>query len=259
MVGFWATLSLNMPDFTRFSAGQKQQVWGQVLGLPTTMTVFATMGVMITSASMILYGKAFWDPVQLVGQFTNPWIVAVAMFTVIVATLSVNIAANVVSPANDFANLWPKRIDFKLGGLITGVLGILCQPWRLLTDASAYIFDWLLVYSGGLGAIAGVLIVDYWLVRQRELDLHDLYATEGRYTYTGGWNWAAIGATALGCFAAWGGKIIPVMAPLVPYGWFIGFAVAAVAHQALMALTPPAAARVPIPEAMPAAPDQRGA
>lgn len=262
MVGFWATLSLNMPDFTRFSAGQKQQVWGQVLGLPTTMTVFATMGVMITSASMILYGKAFWDPVQLVGQFTNPWIVAVAMFTVIVATLSVNIAANVVSPANDFANLWPKRIDFKLGGLITGMLGILCQPWRLLTDASAYIFDWLLVYSGGLGAIAGVLIVDYWLVRKRELDLHDLYATQGRYTYTGGWNWAAIAATALGCFAAWGGKFIPVMAPLVPYGWFIGFAVAAVAHQALMALaTPVKTPAVPTPPhvAVPPAQDQRGA
>lgn len=256
MVGFWATLSLNMPDFTRFSAGQKQQVWGQVLGLPTTMTVFATMGVMITSASMILYGKAFWDPVQLVGQFTNPWVVAVAMFTVIVATLSVNIAANVVSPANDFANLWPKRIDFKTGGLITGVLGILCQPWRLLTDASAYIFDWLLVYSGGLGAIAGVLIVDYWLVRKRELDLHDLYATQGRYTYTNGWNWAAIAATALGCFAAWGGKLIPAMAPLVPYGWFIGFAVAAVAYQALMALKPPQAAPR---EAAPAALDQRGA
>ncbi|MNS49657.1 putative allantoin permease [compost metagenome] len=240
MVGFWATLSLNMPDFTRFSAGQKEQVWGQVVGLPTTMTIFATMGVMITSASMILYGKAFWDPVQLVGQFTNPLVVVVAMFTVIVATISVNIAANVVSPANDFANMWPKRIDFKTGGLITGVLGILAQPWKLLTDASAYIFDWLLVYSGGLGAIAGVLILDYWVVRRHRLELSDLYAPEGRYTYTGGWNLAAILATALGCFAAWGGKLIPVMAPLVPYGWFVGFAAAALSYWGMMAGKPTA-------------------
>ncbi len=238
MVGFWATLSLNMPDFTRFSAGQKQQVWGQVVGLPTTMTAFAAMGVIITSASAIVFGKAHWDPVTLVGEFKNVWVVSIAMFTVIVATISVNIAANVVSPANDFANMWPKRIDFKTGGLITGILGVLIMPWRLLSDASAYIFDWLLVYSGGLGSIAGVMIVDYWIIRKTELNLRDLYAVEGEYTYQGGWNRAAVAATLFGCFAAWGGKVFPVMAPLVPYGWFIGFGVSALTYWALMKVVP---------------------
>lgn len=238
MVGFWATLSLNMPDFTRYSSGQKQQIWGQVLGLPTTMTVFAAMGIVITSASVIVFGKAHWDPVGLVGEFKNVWVVAIAMFTVIVATISVNIAANVVSPANDFANMWPKRIDFKTGGLITGILGVLIQPWRLLTDASAYIDGWLVPYSGGLGSIAGVMIVDYWLIRQRELNLRDLYSVEGEYTYTRGWNLAALGATFMGCFAAWGGQIFPVMVPLMPYGWFIGFGVAALSYWLLMKGTP---------------------
>lgn len=255
MVGFWATLSLNMPDFTRFSAGQREQVWGQVVGLPTTMTVFSAMGVMITSASVILFGKAYWEPVALVGQFKHPLVVALAMFTVIVATLSVNIAANVVSPANDFANLWPKRIDFKTGGLITGILGIVAQPWRLLSDASTYLTDWLIPYSGGLGAIGGVLIVDYWLVRRTRLELGDLYETTGAYAYTGGWNWAAIAATALGCFAAWGGKALPVMAPLVPYGWFIGFAVAGLAYQGLTALLP----KSPVVEPAPVLDQQQGA
>lgn len=240
MVGFWATLSLNMPDFTRFSSGQRSQVIGQVVGLPTTMTLFAAMGVVITSASQIIYGEAIWDPVTLVGKFSNPLVVGVAMFTVIVATLSVNIAANVVSPANDFSNCWPRVIDFKTGGLITGILGILIQPWRLLADASAYIFNWLLLYSGGLGSIAGVLMVDYWLVRRTELELQDLYEPQGAYTYANGWNWAGVGATALGCFAAWGGKLFPAMSGLVPYGWFIGFAVSAVSYYGLMQVLKPA-------------------
>jgi NCS1 family nucleobase:cation symporter-1 len=234
MVGFWATLSLNMPDFTRFSAGQRAQVIGQVVGLPTTMTVFAAMGVAITSASTIIFGAPIWDPVTLVGKFHNPWVVAIAMFTVIIATLSVNIAANVVSPANDFSNMWPRVINFKTGGLITGVLGILMQPWHLLADANSYIFDWLLLYSGGLGSIGGVLIADYWLVRRGRLNLPDLYATRGVYTYVNGWNWVAVLATLLGCFAAWGGKKFLFMAPLVPYGWFVGFAVAFLVHWAAM-------------------------
>ncbi|MGC2323813.1 MAG: NCS1 family nucleobase:cation symporter-1, partial [Terriglobales bacterium] len=163
MIGFWATLSLNMPDFTRFGRSQREQAVGQVVALPTTMTVFAAMGVIITSASAIIYGKAIWDPVELVGRFTQPWIVAVSMFTVVVATLSVNIAANVVSPANDFANAFPRFITFRRGGLLTGLIGIVVQPWKLLADPSGYIFKWLLGYSGGLGSIAGVLIADYWL------------------------------------------------------------------------------------------------
>jgi len=187
MIGFWATLSLNMPDFTRFGHSQKEQAVGQVVALPSTMTVFAAMGVMITSAAVVIYphmkADELWDPMKLVGQFQQVAIIAISMFTVVVATLAVNIAANVVSPANDFANAFPRWISFRTGGLITGVIGILMQPWRLLADPSGYIFSWLVGYSGGLASIAGVLIVDYWLVRRKDLALGDLYRTQGDYAY----------------------------------------------------------------------------
>jgi NCS1 family nucleobase:cation symporter-1 len=163
------------------------------------------------------------------------------MFTVVVATLSVNIAANVVSPANDFANAFPKLISFRTGGLITGVVGILMQPWRLLADPSGYIFSWLLGYSGGLGSIAGVLIADYWLVRNKRLALGDLYRTEGAYTYARGWNWRAVAATLVGCFFAWIGLIVPALRPLYDYAWFVGFGAAFAVHFALMKIAPPRA------------------
>jgi NCS1 family nucleobase:cation symporter-1 len=231
MIGYWATLSLNMPDFTRFGRSQREQVVGQVVALPTTMSVFAAMGVLITSATVIIYGEAIWDPVKLVGRFSSPVVVAVSMFTAVVATLAVNIAANVVSPANDFANAFPRAIDFKTGGLITGILGILMQPWKLLADASGYIFTWLLGYSGGLGTIAGVLIADYWVVRRRRLQLEDLYLAAGVY---GGWNMKAVAATVLGCAAAWSGLVVPALKPLYDYAWFVGFAVAFVIYAATM-------------------------
>ncbi len=227
MIGFWATLSLNMPDFTRFGRSQREQVVGQVVALPTTMFVFAAMGVLITSATSIIYGEVIWDPIKLVGRFQSPVVIAVAMFTAVVATLAVNIAANVVSPANDFANAFPRFIRFSTGGLITGILGILIQPWRLLADPSGYIFNWLLGYSGGLGSIAGVLIADYWVLRRRQLALEDLYLADGRY---GRWNWAGIVATLLGCAAAWGGLLWDFMRPLYDYAWFVGFGVAAGAY-----------------------------
>jgi NCS1 family nucleobase:cation symporter-1 len=227
MIGFWATLSLNMPDFTRFGRSQREQIVGQTVALPTTMTVFAAMGIIITSAAVVVFPhmkhEDLWDPVKLVGQFTQPVVVAVSMFTVVIATLAVNIAANVVSPANDFANAFPKWISFRTGGLITGIIGILIQPWRLLADPSGYIFGWLVGYSGGLGSIAGVLIADYWVVRRKQLALGDLYRTKGIYS---GWNWRAVAATLLGCFFAWIGLIIPTLRPLYDYGWFVGFGVA---------------------------------
>jgi nucleobase:cation symporter-1, NCS1 family len=230
MVGFWATLSLNMPDFTRFGRSQREQIVGQVVALPTTMFVFAAMGVLITSATAIIYGEAIWDPIQLIGRFSSPLVVAVSMFTAVVATLAVNIAANVVSPANDFANAFPRLIAFRTGGLMTGVLGILIQPWRLLADPSGYIYSWLLGYSGGLGSIAGVLIADYWIVRRRDLSLEDLYLTRGLY---GRWNAAGIGATVAGCALAWGGLAIPVLRPLYDFAWFVGFGVGAAVYTAL--------------------------
>jgi NCS1 family nucleobase:cation symporter-1 len=229
MVGYWATLSLNMPDFTRFGRSQREQMVGQVVALPTTMSVFAGMGVLITSATAIIYGEAIWDPIQLVGRFSSPVVVAISMFTAVVATLAVNIAANVVSPANDFANAFPRAISFKTGGLITGVLGIAIQPWKLLADPSGYIYAWLLGYSGGLGSIAGVLIADYWIVRRRTLRLADLYLQNGVY---GAWNIGAIVATLLGCAVAWIGLIVPALKPMYDYAWFVGFGVAAVAHVA---------------------------
>jgi NCS1 family nucleobase:cation symporter-1 len=244
MIGFWATLSLNMPDFTRFAKGQREQVLGQMVALPTTMFVFSAMGVLITSATVIIYGQAIWDPVKLVGRFETPVVVAIAMFTAVVATLSVNIAANVVSPANDFANAFPRLIDFKTGGFITGVIGVLMQPWKLLADPSGYIFTWLLGYSGGLGSIAGVLIADYWLVRRKKLELEDLYLVDGAY---GGWNVAALVATAAGCTAAWIGLVVKELRPVYDYAWFAGFAVAFAIHAMLMQRRP-AQQPVPSPE-----------
>ena len=233
MIGFWATLSLNMPDFTRFGRSQREQIVGQVVALPTTMFVFAAMGVLITSATAIIYNEVIWDPIKLIGRFSNPLVIAVSMFTAVVATLAVNIAANVVSPANDFANAFPRLIKFKTGGLITGILGILIQPWRLLADPSGYIYNWLLGYSGGLGSIAGVLIADYWIVRKKQLALEDLYLPDGQY---GRWNVAGILATIIGCALAWGGLVIPPLRPLYDYAWFVGFASAAVAYVTLESL-----------------------
>jgi NCS1 family nucleobase:cation symporter-1 len=208
------------------------------------MSLFAAMGVLITSATQIIYGEAIWDPIQLVSRFDRPSIVAISMFTAVVATLAVNIAANVVSPANDFANAFPRFIRFRTGGLLTGVLGLLMQPWRLLADPSGYIFKWLLGYSGGLGAIAGVLIADYWWVRRRKLRLADLYLPEGAYRYAGGWNWRAVVATVAGCALAWGGLVVPVLAPLYSYAWFVGFAVAGLLH-ALLHSRVPVSDRIP--------------
>ncbi|HKQ56337.1 MAG TPA: NCS1 family nucleobase:cation symporter-1 [Candidatus Eisenbacteria bacterium] len=230
MIGFWATLSLNMPDFTRYGRSQKEQVIGQTVALPTTMFAFAAMGVMITSATAIIYGESIWDPVKLVGRFGNPVVVGFAMFSVVVATLAVNIAANVVSPANDFANALPKWISFRTGGLITGLVGIAMQPWRLLADPKGYIFAWLVGYSGGLGSIAGVLIADYWVVRRRQLDLADLYLPNGRY---GGWSIPAVIATLVGCALAWGGLVFPPLRPLYDYAWFVGFFAAGLVYLAL--------------------------
>jgi NCS1 family nucleobase:cation symporter-1 len=249
MIGYWATLSLNMPDFTRFGRSQREQVVGQVVALPTTMSVFAAMGVLITSATVIIYGRAIWDPVQLVGQFKAPVVVAISMFTAVVATLAVNIAANVVSPANDFANAFPRLIRFRTGGLITGLIGVLMRPWNLLADPSGYIFKWLLGYSGGLGSIAGVLVADYWLVRRKNLSLEDLYLPDGTYRYRAGWNWKGVAATLVGCALAWGGLVWPPIAPLYSYAWFVGFFAAGLLYWALSLGERPARVGTPVARA----------
>src|SRR2546429_3135316 len=161
MIAFWSTLSLNMPDFTRFGKSQRAQALGQILGLPTTMALFPLVAVLITSATVVVFGKAIWDPVALVGQFDNPLVVVFALFTLAVATLSVNVAANIVSPSYDFSNVIPKLISFRTGGLITRVLGIVIQPWNLLADPNVYIFTWLGVFGRGPGAPSGGLVAPH--------------------------------------------------------------------------------------------------
>ena len=233
-IGFWSTLSLNMPDFTRFGRSQREQAIGQVVALPTTMTGFAAMGIVITSATVIIFHKPIADPIELASHFTDRLVVGIAMFTVVIATLAVNIAANVVSPANDFANAFPRVIDFKLGGLITGIVGIAMMPWELLKDAHSYILGWLVGYSGSLGAVAGVLIVDYWILRKTKLDLAALYTRDGAYRYTAGWNLNAVAATLVGAGAALAGAFVPALGFLYDWSWFVGFFLAGGMYWALM-------------------------
>src|SRR5579872_7073288 len=175
VVGFWATVSLNIPDFTRYARSQKDQMLGQALGLPATMTFYSFIGIAVTSATLIIFGQALWDPVAVLARLGHPWAVVIAMIALLMATLNVNVAANVVSPANDFSNLSPRRISFRTGGLITCVMGIVMQPWKLMANYGSYIFGWLVGYSGFLGPIAGVLICDYFVIRQRNLSTQDLY------------------------------------------------------------------------------------
>jgi NCS1 family nucleobase:cation symporter-1 len=233
-IGFWSTLSLNMPDFTRYGRSQREQAIGQVVALPSTMTVFAAMGIVITSATVLIYGEAIADPIALAARFDNRLLVGIAMFTVVVATLAVNIAANVVSPANDFANAFPRKIDFPRGGLITGLIGIAMMPWELLKNASRYIDGWLVGYSGSLGAVAAVLIVDYWILRRTELDLPALYDPAGAYRYTRGWNVPAVVATAAGATIALLGAFWSPLRPIYDWSWFVGFGVAGGLYWVLM-------------------------
>jgi NCS1 family nucleobase:cation symporter-1 len=198
------------------------------------MTVFAGMGIIITSATVIIFGKAISDPIELGGSFDNRLLVGIAMFTVVVATLAVNIAANVVSPANDFANAFPRHIDFKRGGLITGVLGIAMMPWELLADPARYIGGWLVGYSGSLGAIAGVLIVDYWILRKCTLDLASLYVGDGAYRYRNGVNGRAISATLIGAVVAFAGMFWEPLRPIYNWSWFVGFGLAGGLYWVLM-------------------------
>ena len=234
MVGFWATVALNIPDFTRYAKSQKAQVVGQALGLPTAMTLYSFIGVAVTSASAVLFGQAIWDPVQLLGKFNQPAVAFFALIALLVATLNTNVAANVVSPSNDFSNLNPRRISFRTGGLITGVVGVLMMPWKLLGDFSSYIFGWLVGYSALLGPIAGIMIADYFLVRRSRLIVPDLYRRNGVYAYDSGVNLRAVAALALGIVVALVGLLVPPLRILYDYAWFVGFAVSAMVYVALM-------------------------
>ena len=233
-VGFWATVSLNIPDFTRFARSQRQQLIGQALALPTTMTLYSLIGILVTSATVVIYGTAIWDPVQLLSRFHSPVAVVISLLAILLATLNVNIGANVVSPANDFSNLWPRKISFRTGGVITCFMGIVLMPWKLLANYKTFILGWLGGYAAFLGPVAGIMICDYFIVRRRVLALDDLYLRDGQYEYSGGFNWNAIIALVAGAGIALIGLLISWLRVLYDYSWFVGFAVSFVAYYALM-------------------------
>jgi len=254
-VGYWATLSLNIPDFTRYARSQRSQALGQALGLPTTMTAFAFIGVAVTSATIVIFGAPVWDPVELVTKIGGAGVVIFAALVVLAAQLTTNMAANVVSPSNDFSNLSPRRISYVTGGLITAVIGIVMMPWKLYSDAAAYIFTWLLGYSSLMGALGGILIADYWVFRRQQLDVNDLFREHGRYTYAGGVNPRAIAALVLAILPVVPGFIRAVSVPggtvadptvfdrLYSYAWFVTFVLSFVLYLVLMrgrpAVVPP--------------------
>jgi NCS1 family nucleobase:cation symporter-1 len=244
-VGYWATLSLNIPDFTRYARSQRSQVLGQALGLPLTMTAFAFIGVAVTSATIVIHGEAIWDPVQLIVRIGSPLVIILGALVVIVAQLTTNMAANVVSPANDFSSLAPKRISYVTGGLITAVIGIAMMPWKLYADASAYIFTWLVGYSSLMGAIGGILIADYWVIRRRELSVSDLFDPAGRYAYTRGVNRRALIVLVVAILPVVPGFLRAAVTPggqvasptfldtLYTYAWFVTFGISFLLYLAL--------------------------
>ena len=245
MVGFWATLALNIPDFTRYARSQRDQAIGQVVGLPLPMAFLAFIGVAVTSATVLLFGEAIWDPVALTARMGGVGVV-VALLALVLATLTTNLAANVVAPANGFSNLAPNRISFRMGGYITAGLGIAIFPWKLLESTGAYIFTWLIGYSALLGPIAGIMLADYFVVRRTELDARSLFRHDGAYRYRGGWNPAAVVALVLGVLpnlpgflkaAGFVADVPDVFEKIYVYAWFAGLAIAAAVYLALMALT----------------------
>jgi len=257
MVGFWATLSLNIPDFTRFAKSQKAQVWGQALGLPTTMTLFCFIGIVVTSATVFIYGEAISDPVKLVARLGSPMVIVISLIALSVATLSTNIAANVVSPANDFSNLNPTRVSFRTGGMITALIGVLMMPWYLYNNLGNYIFTWLIGYGALLGPIAGIMLCDYYILRRTRLNVRALYDPNGPFR---GVNWRAVltlilavlpnlpgfinAATNRTHAAATAAELAnkPTIHPIFPevfdsiygYAWFIGLGLAIVIYAVLM-------------------------
>ncbi|MCC6545632.1 NCS1 family nucleobase:cation symporter-1 [Candidatus Sumerlaeota bacterium] len=241
MVGYWATLSLNIPDFSRYVKSQKDQIAGQLMGLPTTMTLYSFIGIVVTCASIIIYNEAIWDPVVLLSKFHSLTLVVLSLVALAVATLTTNIAANVVSPANDFANIAPKHISFKVGGTITAIIGILMMPWKLYNDPGAYIFIWLVGYSALLGSIAGVMLADYYVIRGKHLDVDQLYRRGGIYAYTNGFNFRAIIAMVSGilpCVPGFIRKLVGIatlenrniLDSLYDYGWFLSLTIAVVVY-----------------------------
>lgn len=233
MVGNWATLALNIPDFTRYAKTQGSQIFGQAFGLPVAMTLYSFIGIACTSASTVVFGEPIWNPITLIGRFHHPVLASIALISILIATLNVNIGANVVSPSNDFSNLAPRLISFRTGGFITGFLGLAMQPWKLLASHTNYI-GWLVSYSGLLGPVAGIMVADYFFIRHTRLDLQSLYRRHGPYEYANGFNPCAIVSLIAGVVAALIGTVIPALRPLFDYAWFVGLFVSGFTYIALM-------------------------
>jgi len=249
-VGYWITLSMNIPDFTRYAKDQRSQIVGQSIAMPITMTGFSFLGIAVTCATIIEFGEPIWDPVTLVARLLAdlPILLVIAMFIVVVAQISTNMAANVVSPSNDFSNLSPRQISFRTGGLITAVIGIISFPWKLYEDVGAYIFTWLVGYGSLLAAFLAVMVFDYWLLRRTRLEVDELYRSGpgGRYWFTNGFNVRALIAVAVGVIpvlpgflnaATTEGGIVAdpgFFDEIYKYGVFVAFGLSAVSYVALM-------------------------
>ena len=244
MVGFWGTLALNIPDFTRFARSQRDQAIGQFVGLPPTMGLIALASVITTSATVVIYGEAIWDPVALSGRLAGPFVL-LGLVVISVDTISCNIAANLVCAAYDFSSLSPSRISYRLGGLITAVIGVLIMPWKLLASTGGYIFVWLTGYGALLGPIAGILIADYWIMRGTRIEAEGLYRADGPYAYRGGWNPAALIAFAAGVLPNVPGFLVTAFPAAFPgvgtpwttiysYAWFVGIMLSLVSYALLM-------------------------
>jgi NCS1 family nucleobase:cation symporter-1 len=245
VVGFWATVSLNITDFTRYAKSQRAQVNGQIIGLPSSMTIFSFIAIVVTLATTIIYKNTIWDPMELAGHFTSKLLISFVMIAIAISTLATNIAANIVSPANDFANLAPAKINFRTGGYITGIIGILIFPWKLIADPNGYIFTWLIAYSSLLGPVGGIMIVDYFFIKKQQLVVNDLYSHKGIYGYGKGYNSIALIALLLGVLPNVPGFLLQIkvisatafpewISHLYNYAWFVGFAVSGVIYWLLM-------------------------
>jgi NCS1 family nucleobase:cation symporter-1 len=254
MAGFWGALALNIPDFTRFAKSQRDQAIGQAIGLPGPMALLALVSVIVTSATVIIFGKAIWDPVQLSSNIGGVGVM-IGLVIITIDTVSVNIAANMVGPAYDFSALWPRGISYKTGGYITAVLGVLIMPWKLLTTTQGYIFVWLTGYGALLGPIAGIMIADYWVVRRAQLNVGGLYAQDGVYSYVRGWNPVALLAFAVPVLVnlpgflhsaapATFGWIGPLWTGIYDYAWFVGVGLAYLIYALLMPRPRPALSAV---------------
>jgi len=239
MVGFWATMSLSIADITRYARTQKDQVIGQFLGLPGTMILYSFVGIFVTFAAIVNFKDilisqdAPWDPVSLLARFDNPTVVIISQIFMVIATLSTNIAANVIAPANAFANLLPKKLDFRRGGLITAIIGIIICPWWLLDEISGF----LIFVSGLLGPVLGILLCDYYVIKNKELNLSALYQKNGEYSYKSGFNPAAMIAMAVGVILALIGYWVPALSFLYNLSWFTGFIVSFILYYALYKLS----------------------